>query len=120
MRMSKGTLSRMGWLVCLVSLALPIVRAADAPTKDVAGRDHALLKRYEGSLIVEYTQKAFDEYKIALGKSLNPSSADSSGKRVEKEQAIEGKITRITYFAPKGRAPLEVFRNYENELKSLG
>ena len=106
-------------LVCLFSSALIAMggslSAAEAPTKDVAGRDHPLLKRYEGSVIVAYTQKAFEEYKMILGKSLNPASSD--GKRVEKQQAVEGKVTRITYFAPKGRATLEVFRNYENELK---
>lgn len=89
---------------------------ADAPTKDVAGRDHPILKRYEGSVIVEYKEKEFEEYKIILGKSLNPASTD--GKRVEKQQSVEGKVTRITYYAPRGRATLEVFRNYENELKA--
>ena len=90
--------------------------AGEAVTKDVAGHDHPRLKRYEGSVIVEYSEKAFEEYKMILGKALNPSSND--GKRIEKQQAVEGKITRITYFAPKGRATLEVFRNYENELKA--
>ena len=89
---------------------------AEMPTKDVAGRDHPLLKRYEGSVIVEYKEKEFEEYKMILGKSLNPASSD--GKRVENQQAVEGKVTRITYYAPKGRATLEVFRNYENELKA--
>ena len=92
--------------------------AAEPLTKDVTGHDHPLLKRYEGSVIVEYKEKEFEEYKIILGKSLNPSSSD--GKRVEKQQSVEGKVTRITYYAPKGRATLEVFRNYENELKAAG
>jgi outer membrane protein OmpA-like peptidoglycan-associated protein len=90
--------------------------ASEPLTNDVAGRDHPLLKRYEGSFIVEYSEKAFDEYRLVLGKSLNPSTSDT--RRLEKEQKVEGKVTRITYFAPKGRTALEVFRNYENELKS--
>ena len=100
----------------MVAGATSSLCAAEAVTADVAGRDHPLLKRYEGSFIVEYGEKAFEEYKMILGKGLNPSS--NEGKRVEKQQAVEGKITRITYFAPKGRATLEVFRNYENELKA--
>src|SRR4051812_28777502 len=120
MFMFKARSNRLNSILFVPFLSVAVLRAADAPTKDVAGRDHPLLKRYEGSVIVEYTQKAFEEYRIILGKSLNPSATESSGKRVEKEQAVEGKITRITYFAPKGRAPLEVFRNYENELKALG
>ena len=120
MCMFKATLRSLRWIICVLLLTNIALRAADAPTRDAAGRDHPLLKRYDGSVIVEYSQKAFEEYKIILGKSLNPSSSESNGKRVEKEQAVEGKLTRITYFAPKGRAPLEVFRNYENELKTLG
>ena len=33
---------------------------------------------------------------------------------------MEGRVTRISYFAPNGRSTLEVFRNYENELKAKG
>ena len=92
--------------------------AAPPVTKDVAGRDHPLLKRYEGSFIVAYTEKEFEEYNMPLGKALNPSSDESAGKRLAKQETVEGKVTRITYFAPKGRSPLEVFRNYEKELKA--
>lgn len=95
-----------------------IVQAADPVTKDVAGRDHPLLKRYEASVIISYTEKAFEEYKLPLGKALNPSAEASGGKRIEKQQSIEGKLTRITYLAPQGRSALEVFRNYEGELKA--
>ena len=96
--------------------------AAYAPSleaKDIAGaKDHPLLKRYEGSFIVAHTEKEFEEYKLPLGRALNPSSEESGGRRLEKHETVEGKITRITYFAPKGRSPLEVFRNYEKELKA--
>ena len=101
----------------LGGLAIPLI-AAPPVTKDVTGRDHPLLKRYEGSFIVAYTEKAFEEYKLPLGKALNVASEESGGKRIEKQETVEGKVTRITYFAPKGRSPLEVFRNYEKELKA--
>jgi OOP family OmpA-OmpF porin len=103
--------------VCTLSLG-GMLRAQDPVTRDVAGHDHPLLKRYEGSFIVAYSQKEYDVYKLILGKTLNPSSESSGGKRLEKEQAVEGKVTRITYYAPKGRSVLEVFRNYERELKA--
>lgn len=109
-------------VIFLIVLTLAVSRTAasaqEPVTKDVAGHDHALLKRYEGSFIVAYSEKQYDQYKLILGKALNPSSESSGGKQIEKEQAIEGKVTRITYFAPKGRSVLEVFRNYEQELKS--
>ena len=95
-----------------------ILRAQDPVTKDVTGRDHPLLKRYEGSFIVAYSQKEYDEYRLIVSKALNKFAEGSGGKQIEKEQVIEGKVTRITYFAPKGRSVLEVFRNYEQELKS--
>ena len=94
------------------------VHAQDAVTKDVVGHDHPLLKRYEGSFIVAYSEKQSDQYKLILGKALNPSLESSGGKQIEKEQLLEGKVTRITYFGPKGRSVLEVFRNYEQELKT--
>lgn len=95
-----------------------VLRAAAPVTKDISGQDHPLLKRYEGALIVVYSQKAYDQYKLILGKALNPSLESSGGKQIEKQQPIEGKVTRLTYFVPKGRSALEVFRNYERELKA--
>ncbi len=107
-------------LAAVVSAVLlsTLARAQDPVTKDVAGRDHPLLKRYEGSFIVAHSEKQYDRYNLIVGKALNPSHESSGGKQIEKEQKVEGKVTRITYYAPKGRSVLEVFRNYEQELKS--
>jgi OOP family OmpA-OmpF porin len=107
-------------LFCLFLTRLSVLEASDKVTRDITGRDHPLLKRYEGSVIVAYSEKAYDQYKLILGKALNPTADASQGKRVEKEQTLEGRITRITYLAPVGRSALEVARNYENELKAKG
>jgi OmpA-OmpF porin, OOP family len=106
------------FVAVFVLVRLTNLQAQTPPAKDVTGHDHPLLKRYEGSLIVAYSEKAYDQYKLILGKGLNPTVESSGGKQIEKEQTLEGKVTRITYFAPKGRSVLEVFRNYEQELKS--
>ncbi len=109
---------RFGFIAVVAPIVLSTpVRAQNPVTKDVAGHDHPLLKRYEGSFIVDYKQKEYDRYKLIVGKALNPSSEASGGKQIEKQQPLEGKVTRITYFAPKGRSVLEVFRNYEQEMK---
>ncbi|MGI8891772.1 MAG: hypothetical protein ACR2G0_13455, partial [Chthoniobacterales bacterium] len=108
------------WLSCLLLAANGFAQSGDTVTKDVEGHDHPLLKRYEGSLIVAFTTKAYDSYNLVLGKALNPSADGSRGKRIEKEQTVEGRITRITYLAPVGRSALEVSKNYENELKAKG
>ncbi|MEP6811060.1 MAG: OmpA family protein [Chthoniobacterales bacterium] len=102
----------------LTLFAVTTALGSDPITSDIPGaKDNPLLKRYEGSTIFQYSQKEFDEYSMALGKGLNPSGG---GKSNEKEQTVEGKVTRISYFAPNGRSTLEVFRNYENDLKAKG
>ncbi len=53
----------MKYLLLLMLLLMPHIALADAtePKADAPGsRDLPMLKRYEGSLIVNYEQKAFD------------------------------------------------------------
>lgn len=54
----------------------------------------------------------FDEYNIPLGKMV--------GGKLEKSQRLEGRVTQITYAAPKDKSILEIFRNYELALKNAG
>lgn len=79
----------------------------------VGSKDHRLFKRYEGSEIIKYEFHEYDSLTIALGK------AKSSSELTQFMQA-EGAVTRLTYKIPMGRSPLEVIRNYENELKVQG
>jgi OOP family OmpA-OmpF porin len=107
-------------IATLGSIAL-IATSAGAQTQDKAGaKDHPVLKRYQGSFIFEYSQEAFTEYKLPLGKALNPTVPENQGRTIEKEETIEGRLTRLSYLAPAGRAALEVFRNYEQELAAKG
>jgi OmpA-OmpF porin, OOP family len=114
------TMKYFTYFCCLLLARICVLQAGDKVTQDVTGHDHPLLKRYEGSLIIAYSEKAYDEYKLILGKALNPSADASQGKRIDKEQTVEGRMTRITYLAPVGRSALEVAKNYENELKAKG
>ena len=92
-----------------------------AAAQDLAGaKDHPLLKRYKDSIIFQYSQEAYKEYPLALGKALNPAAPASEGRRIEKEEMLEGQVTRISYLAPAGRSSLEVFRNYQKELTDKG
>jgi outer membrane protein OmpA-like peptidoglycan-associated protein len=75
-------------------------------------KDHLLLSRYPGSVIIEYTVTAFDEF------VLPPGTVTSGG--LEKSQRLEGRITRINYEAPAGRSILEIYRNYETALTKVG
>ena len=100
-----------GVLSLLLALSAP-VRAGDVPKS----ADSPLIKRYEGSTIIRYQQKAYDQYQLIVG----PLVGRGSDARFPKVLKLEGRVTRLTYLAPAGRSPLEVFRNYEQDLKKAG
>ncbi len=101
-------------LVCAVILLL---LAPPLSAQDVEGsKDHPMFSRYEGSRIVAYQHRAFDEYDAVLG----PVKGPYYEVEWEKRQDFEGRITRILYRVPDGRSSLEVFRNYETELNNNG
>lgn len=118
----------MRWLILALATVLGAGLAhADAtiPTTDEDGsRDHPLLKRYEGALIVNYEAKAYDELTVPLSK-LEPKEDERDGKNnrivaAEKALQLEGAYTRLVYIVPAGRSPLEVLRNYQEEIKASG
>ena len=76
-------------------------------------KDHPLLKRYRGSVIIKHSHQDHDEYTIPLGK------AESEAKLSESRR-VKGEVTRLTYKVPMGRSSLEVIRNYENEFPREG
>ena len=100
-------------------------RAALAQLTDVKGsKDHPMVSRYAGSIIIGYDFRKFDEFVLPLG-ALRPArdqaaSGDTGGLEPAKTQRVEGRATRILYVAPQERSPLEIVRNYEVELKKNG
>lgn len=92
--------------------------AADAPYTDVPGAaDHALIKRFAGSWLAGQRTSNWDAAVIPPSAEL--SKAD---KRQFKEPLLnlEGKVTQTVYVAPRGKANLEVWRNYEQALNAAG
>ncbi|MEO8057451.1 MAG: OmpA family protein [Burkholderiales bacterium] len=92
-----------------MALAGPAFAQADAPRS----KDHPLLTRYPGSHIVEYA-KNFNavDFAVARGADGNPS-----------RQRVEGDTTNIVYFhnnADKQPSALQLIRNYQNAVKSIG
>jgi len=79
--------------------------------------DHPLLPRYADSEIVRYGTEAFADYRLPTGPARNYGGIE---KNLDATTPLEGEVTRITYRAPEGRSTLEVFRNYEQALKSAG
>ncbi len=98
---------------------------ATIPTQDEDGsEDHPLIKRYEGSLIVNYETKAYDELTVPLSQlKTKEDERDSSNNLVvaaDDALQLEGAYTRLVYIVPEDRSPLEVLRNYQQEIKSNG
>lgn len=68
-----------------------------------------MISRYSGSTLHTYGSED-------VGSA--PTLVAVKGKPVE--QRIEGKLTNRLYFGPKGRGPLDVFRNYQAALRNAG
>jgi OmpA-OmpF porin, OOP family len=118
---------RLPWLALLPAIAFSLLapagasRAADpVPRKDLQGaRDHPLLKRYEGSLILDYEEKSHDVLRVPLGRLERSRERDAEGNKAliaQQERSAEGAYTRILYLIPEGRSALEVLRNYQQEI----
>ncbi len=104
-------------LLCAV-LAFSVLPAIAA---DVAGaKDPLGLKRYEGTKITYYNQKAYDAYELPIGKMTEINFTSHKGV-FEKSLKLEGKVTRVSYVsADANRTSLEVYRNYKTELADKG
>jgi len=96
-------------LVVLISATAAWSQQARPDAK--GSKDHPLVPRYASSYIAGYSQKAFEEYYLPLGKF---------GVEPPKEQRLEGKYTSIFYYFPADRSTLEVMRNYEQALAKAG
>lgn len=102
-----------GWLLSVLMLSLCAVHgAAQAGPFDSdrsGGSDHALVSRYAGSTLYQHGGENYGSAPMLI----------KMNKEV-KEQPFEGTITNRLYWGPRGRAPLEIFRNYQSALRSAG
>ena len=106
--------------ICLACATSSVLAAAPAmPASDTVkgAQDHPLLSRFEGSKLVGYSVKEFDEIVLAAGKLVRGKDDKNA---FEKPLPVEGKITRIAYNYPKERSSLEVMRNYQGALAKAG
>jgi len=84
---------------------------------DVEGsKDSPLLKRYEGSFIVQYFMNEYDSAVIPLGAT----TREGDRYKFTASEKVEGRVTRLLYIIPERRSSLEILRNYEGELKAGG
>lgn len=101
-----------------IALAATFLLAAGAAAQqEVAGaKDFPLIKRYEGSRLIGYDSRAFDSFKLLLGKL----KSQDGYAAYDAVREVEGRHTRLLYLAPPQRSSLEVFRNYEGDLAAKG
>ncbi len=95
---------------------------AAVPKSDLKGsKDSPILKRYEGSFIVAHEFKSFDEISLPLSPLEEVAGKrDKHNNRVfepKVEKTLEGARTRLVYLIPENRSPLEVLRNYQEEIR---
>lgn len=101
----------MGALTSVLVTASPLLAQQDV----AGGEDHPLISRYEGSVLVRYAQREFDEYVLPTG----PVEGTAANARLTDSMVVEGKVTHLQY-RTEGRSTLEVFRNYEMALQAAG
>ncbi len=105
--------------VALTFVCFGISAPAAAQLNDASGaKDNPGIKRYEGSVIIGYDFRKFNDYELLVG-PLERTGQPPYAKPT-KTQQVEGQTTRILYVVPQGRSPLEVMRNYEQELQKSG
>lgn len=112
-------------LFVLLGAADALAIKATPPTADRKGaKDSPLLKRYEGAFIVSHEQKRFAEYTLPLSRLEEvPDKRDQKNNRMHEpknKKALEGAYTRLVYMVPATRSPLEVSRNYRDEIQGKG
>ena len=126
--MQKFRLFASSLLLCgAVFAAGPCQADATLPTADMPGAaDSPLLKRYDGAFIVSYLHHDYAELDIPLS-PLKPSATaderDNQNNRVyrpEQAETAAGTLTRLVYVLPADRSPLEVLRNYQDEITDAG
>lgn len=103
------TLGATGWL------------AAGASAQDMPGaKDYPGLKRFEGSTIVGYEVRDFDEVDFQTSTFKEFDLKSYKRVYVEPPLRLEGKLTRLWYEAPGSTRALEIYRNYVSELTRSG
>lgn len=109
-------------LLVFAMTAAQCLADATIPKADIKGSsDSDLIGRLEGSYIVSYRQRDFDEAVFPVS-ALKPvkGKRDSNNNQLyapDESLTLEGKRTRIVYVNREGVSPLEVVRTYQKELK---
>lgn len=109
------------WLFFLIVISLFTMFAVEAWAADLEGAaDSPLLKRFNGSEIVGYDQKRFDEYLLQTSTYKRYDLEARRREFVKPPLKLAGQVTRIWYEAAGNASSAELAGNYRNELQSQG
>ena len=115
-------------LILAVSMLAPAAWAGPPeplPRADRAGSaDSPFLKRFDRSIIVSYDHKNFDELTVPLSKLMIVDQKNTPWNAFlyepKQKATLEGDHVRLVYLMPEGTSPLEVLRNYQEEVRAKG
>ncbi|MBI3348156.1 MAG: OmpA family protein [Burkholderiales bacterium] len=97
--------------------ATAITAHADSRGSDVPGAaDHPLIKRFAGSWLAGQRVAEWDAAAVPAA----PKFQKADNYKFEELVELEGKVTQTLYIAPRGKAALEVWRNYQQALNAAG
>ncbi|KQW45440.1 MULTISPECIES: OmpA family protein [unclassified Roseateles] len=102
-----------------LGLALAFMTAAHAETPKAdapQSADHPLIKRFAGSWLAGQRVAEWD----AAAVPASPKVQKADKYKFEELVELEGKVTQTLYIAPRGKAALEVWRNYQQALTAAG
>jgi hypothetical protein len=97
--------------VIVAALVAVTPRAALAQLSDVKGsKDHPMVSRYPGSVIIGYDFRKFDEFVIPLGVLRRADDGGRPTLEPTRSQKVEGRVTRILYTALSERRAVAVVK----------
>ncbi len=106
------------WACALLPLGAALA-ATPFPADVAGGADYPMLRRFEGSALIGYKAAAWDQAVLPVG--METVHQQATGRDLLKDRLdVEGKVTRLVYLAPKGKTPLEVYRNHQQALAAAG
>lgn len=104
-------------LLTAALLAAALTAHADSRGVDAPGAaDHPLIKRFAGSWLAGQRVAEWDAAAVPAA----PKFQKADKYKFEELVELEGKVTQTVYIAPRGKAALEVWRNYQQALNAAG
>lgn len=96
---------------------------ASIPSSDIKGsKDLSYFGRYDGSRIIAFQHSRFDRFTLPLAALKSIEGKRDEHNNIffapETSKLLEGEHTRLVYLLPAERTPLEVLKNYEDEIVS--